>query len=99
MKTVLLKVAALSVLSSLWVGCVTTPQEATPDWRTSVNYRGGEPNVHITRQGNNAQGQRSRIEVGKSSDRYNLRYNNGLDIRLQNRGNGFKNLSFDIRNK
>lgn len=99
MKTVLLKVATLSILSSLWVGCVTTPQEATPDWQTSVNYRGGEPDVRITRQGNNAQGQRSRIEVGKSSDRYNLRYNNGLDIRLQNRGNNFKNLSFDIRNK
>ena len=99
MKTLLIKSVAVALLSCLCATGANAYEDLTHEWRTSVDYRNGKPDVRIMRQGKNAQGQRSSIEVNKSSDRYNLRYNNGLDIRLQSRGSDFKDLRFDFRSK
>lgn len=86
-------------LLSLSLGLVVSAhayEDLTQEWRTSVDYRDGKPNISLVRQGENMRGNRSRVEIGKNSDKYSIRYNNGFDIRLQSRGSSLKDLKFDI---
>ena len=92
----LVRIGWLLSLSLFWVVGAHAYEHLTQEWRASVDYRGGKPNISLVRQGQDIRGNRSRIELDKNSDKYSIRYNNGFDIRLQNRGGSLKDLKFDI---